>query len=38
MKNELGLANEIGVDARRSKSGATVLEEFRQDGWSSYVI
>jgi uncharacterized protein (TIGR03083 family) len=30
VKNELGRANEIGVDARRSKSGAAVLEEFRQ--------
>jgi uncharacterized protein (TIGR03083 family) len=27
VKNELGRSNEIGVDARRSKSGADVLEE-----------
>lgn len=30
VKNELGRANEIGVDVRRSKSGAEVLKEFRQ--------
>ena len=30
VKNELGRSNEIGVDARRSKSGADVLEEFRE--------
>ena len=30
VKNELGRSNEIGVDARRSKSGAEVLEEFRE--------
>src|SRR6266516_4922506 len=30
VKNELGRANEIGVDLRRSASGAAVLEEFRQ--------
>lgn len=30
VKNALGQANEIGVDARRSMSGAAVLEEFRQ--------
>jgi len=30
VKNELGRANEIGVDLRRSASGTAVLEEFRQ--------
>ena len=30
MKNELGRSNEIGVDVRRSKSGADVLGEFRE--------
>jgi uncharacterized protein (TIGR03083 family) len=30
LKNDLGRANEIGVDARRSASGAAVLAEFRQ--------
>lgn len=30
VKNELGRANEIGVDVRRSMSGAAVLEEFRE--------
>lgn len=30
VRNDLGRANEIGVDVRRQKSGATVLEEFRQ--------
>ncbi len=30
VKNELGKANEVGVDARRGKPGAEVLEEFRQ--------
>lgn len=29
VKNELGRANEIGVDARRSTPGAVVLDEFR---------
>ncbi|MDQ2678330.1 MAG: maleylpyruvate isomerase family mycothiol-dependent enzyme, partial [Actinomycetota bacterium] len=29
-RNELGQANELGVDARRSMSGAEVLEEFRR--------
>jgi uncharacterized protein (TIGR03083 family) len=30
LKNDLGRANEIGVDARRAKPGAAVLEEFRE--------
>jgi uncharacterized protein (TIGR03083 family) len=30
VKNELGMANEIGVDARRPLPGAEVLVEFRQ--------
>jgi uncharacterized protein (TIGR03083 family) len=30
VQNDLGRANEIGVDVRRSKSGAAVLAEFRQ--------
>jgi len=30
VKNEMGRANEVGVDARRAMSGAAVLEEFRQ--------
>jgi uncharacterized protein (TIGR03083 family) len=29
-KNEMGAANEVGVDARRSKSGAEVLAELRE--------
>jgi len=29
-KNDLGRANEVGVDARRSKPGSAVLEEFRE--------
>jgi uncharacterized protein (TIGR03083 family) len=30
VKNELGQANEVGVDARRAMSGAEVLAEFRE--------
>ena len=30
LNNELGRANEVGVDVRRSKSGTAVLGEFRQ--------
>ncbi len=30
VRNELGRANEVGIDVRRPKSGAAVLEEFRQ--------
>jgi uncharacterized protein (TIGR03083 family) len=30
VKNDLGRANEVGVDARRARSGPEVLEEFRQ--------
>ena len=30
VKNEMGRANEVGVDARRAMSGAAVLDEFRQ--------
>jgi hypothetical protein len=30
VRNELGRANEIGVDMRRAQSGAAVLAEFRQ--------
>ncbi len=30
VKNEIGRANEVGVDARRVMSGAAVLDEFRQ--------
>jgi uncharacterized protein (TIGR03083 family) len=30
VQNELGRANEVGVDVRRSRSGAAVLAEFRQ--------
>jgi uncharacterized protein (TIGR03083 family) len=30
VKNEMGRANEVGVDARRAMPGAAVLDEFRQ--------
>ena len=30
VKNEMGRANEVGVDARRAMSGVAVLNEFRQ--------
>jgi len=30
VKNDMGRANEVGVDARRAMSGAAVLEEFRE--------
>lgn len=30
VKNKMGRANEVGVDARRAMSGAAVLDEFRQ--------
>ncbi|MGD0376492.1 MAG: maleylpyruvate isomerase family mycothiol-dependent enzyme [Streptosporangiaceae bacterium] len=30
LQNELGRSNEIGVDVRRARSGAAVLEEFRE--------
>jgi len=30
VKNEMGRANEVGIDARRAMPGAAVLDEFRQ--------